>query len=59
MLRWAFVLFVIAIIAGLLGFTNIAGVSMDIAKFLFFIFMAGVVILLLLGVFAARTIAGP
>jgi uncharacterized membrane protein YtjA (UPF0391 family) len=59
MLRWAFVLFVIAIIAGLLGFTNIAGASMDIAKILFFLFMAGVVILILLGIFAARTIAGP
>lgn len=59
LLRWAFVLFVIAIIAGMLGFTNVAGVSMDIAKFLFFIFMAGVVILLLLGIFAARSIAGP
>jgi uncharacterized membrane protein YtjA (UPF0391 family) len=59
MLRWAFVLFVIAIIAGLLGFTNIAGASMDIAKILFFLFMAGVVILFLLGIFAARTVAGP
>jgi uncharacterized membrane protein YtjA (UPF0391 family) len=59
LLRWALTLFVIAIIAGLLGFTNVAGASMDIAKFLFFIFMAGVVILFLLGVFAVRSIAGP
>jgi uncharacterized membrane protein YtjA (UPF0391 family) len=50
---------VIAVIAGLLGFTNIAGASMDVAKFLFFIFMAGVLILFLLGIFAARTVAGP
>jgi uncharacterized membrane protein YtjA (UPF0391 family) len=59
LLRWALALFVVAIIAGLLGFTNIAGASMDVAKFLFFIFMAGVVILFLLGIFAARSIAGP
>jgi uncharacterized membrane protein YtjA (UPF0391 family) len=59
LLRWALALFVIAIIAGLLGFTNVAGASMDVAKFLFFIFMAGVVILFLLGIFAARTVAGP
>jgi uncharacterized membrane protein YtjA (UPF0391 family) len=59
MLRWALILAVIAIIAGLLGFTNIAGASWDIAKFLFFIFLAGVIILFLLGIFAARTVAGP
>jgi uncharacterized membrane protein YtjA (UPF0391 family) len=53
------VLAVIAVIAGLLGFTNIAGVSWDIAKFLFFIFLAGVIILFLLGMFAFRTVAGP
>jgi uncharacterized membrane protein YtjA (UPF0391 family) len=50
---------VIAVIAGLLGFTNIAGASIDVAKFLFFVFLAGVVILFLLGMFAARTVAGP
>ena len=59
LLRWALALAVIAIIAGLLGFTNIAGASWDVAKFLFFIFLAGVVILFLLGVFAVRTVAGP
>ncbi|HEY1375846.1 MAG TPA: DUF1328 domain-containing protein [Gemmataceae bacterium] len=59
LLRWALVLAVIAVIAGLLGFTNVAGASWDIAKFLFFIFLAAVVILFLLGMFAARTVAGP
>jgi uncharacterized membrane protein YtjA (UPF0391 family) len=50
---------VLAVIAGLLGFTNTAGASWDIAKFLFFIFLAGVIILFLLGMFAFRTVAGP
>jgi uncharacterized membrane protein YtjA (UPF0391 family) len=59
LLRWALILAVIAVIAGLLGFTNVAGASWDVAKFLFWIFVAGVVILLLLGIFAARTVAGP
>jgi uncharacterized membrane protein YtjA (UPF0391 family) len=59
LLRWALVCLVIAVIAGLLGFTNIAGASMDVARILFFIFLAGVVILFLLGIFAARTVAGP
>ena len=39
MLRWALIFAVIAIIAGLLGFTGIAGTSMAIAKTLFYIFL--------------------
>jgi uncharacterized membrane protein YtjA (UPF0391 family) len=59
LLRWALILAIIAIIAGVLGFTNIAGASWDIAKFLFWIFLVGVIILFLLGIFAARTVTGP
>jgi uncharacterized membrane protein YtjA (UPF0391 family) len=59
LLRWSLVLAIIAVIAGVLGFTNVAGASWDIAKFLFFIFLAGVIILFLLGIFAARTVTGP
>ncbi|HMN39681.1 MAG TPA: DUF1328 domain-containing protein [Phycisphaerales bacterium] len=39
MLRWAFVFLVFALVAGLLGFTGIAGDSMYIARILFFIFL--------------------
>ena len=39
MLRWAFVFLVLALVAGLLGFTGVAGDSMYIAKILFFIFL--------------------
>ena len=59
LLRWAFVLAIIAIIAGVLGFTDIAGASWEVAKFLFWIFLAGVLILLALGMFAARAVTGP
>ena len=59
LLRWALVCLVIAIIAGLLGFTNIAGASMDVAKILFWIFLVGVVILFLLGIIAGRAVTGP
>jgi uncharacterized membrane protein YtjA (UPF0391 family) len=59
LLRWALICLVIAIVAGLLGFTNVAGASMDVARILFWIFLVGVVILFLLGIFAARTVAGP
>jgi uncharacterized membrane protein YtjA (UPF0391 family) len=39
MLRWALTFLVLALIAGVLGFTGIAGESMYIAKILFFIFL--------------------
>ena len=49
MLRWVITFFVIAIIAGLLGFTNIAGDLAYIAKVLFFIFLFLLLISLLFG----------
>lgn len=39
MLRWALAFLVLALIAGLLGFTGIAGESIYIAKILFFVFL--------------------
>lgn len=39
MLRWAFLFLVFALIAGLLGFTGLAGQSMYIARILFYIFV--------------------
>jgi uncharacterized membrane protein YtjA (UPF0391 family) len=43
MLNWAVSFFVIAIVAAVLGFTNIAGSAIDIAKILFFVFLILVV----------------
>ena len=39
MLRWALVFLVLALVAGLLGFTGVAGESMYIAKILSFVFL--------------------
>lgn len=39
MLRWAIAFLVFALIAGVLGFTGIAGQSYYIAKVLFFVFL--------------------
>lgn len=39
MLRWALIFLVVALVAGLLGFTGVAGVSYDFAKILFWIFL--------------------
>ncbi len=56
MLKWAAIFLVIALISALLGFTNIAGAAADIAKFLFFLFIAIFVIIFLLAIFAGRKI---
>lgn len=47
MLRWALAFFIIAIIAALFGFTNIAAGATDIARILFFVFIVLFVISLL------------
>jgi uncharacterized membrane protein YtjA (UPF0391 family) len=54
MLRWALIFALIAIVAGLLGFTGIAAGAAAIAKTIFFIFLGLVVVFLLLGVTLAR-----
>jgi len=49
MLNWAIIFFVVAIVAGLLGFKRIAGTSMQIAKILFFIFIILAVVVFISG----------
>jgi len=51
MLRWAALFFIISIIAAMLGFTNIAGSALDIAKVLFILFLIPAVVLLVCGLF--------
>ncbi len=59
MLRWALIFLVIGLIAGVLGFTGIAGASIAIAKLLFFVFMVIFVVLLIAGLTVARRVSGP
>ncbi|HEX2759822.1 MAG TPA: DUF1328 domain-containing protein [Rhizomicrobium sp.] len=56
MLRWALIFLVIGLIAGILGFTNIAGASIAVAKILFFIFLVIFVVLLIAGLTVARRV---
>jgi uncharacterized membrane protein YtjA (UPF0391 family) len=51
MLKLAIVFFVISLIAGLLGFTNVAAGARGIAKLLFFIAITIFLIILIFGVF--------
>lgn len=56
MLRMALGFFIIAIIAAVLGFGGIAGAAVGIAKILFFIFLIGFLITLVLGLMAGRAV---
>ena len=58
MLRWAFAFLVVGLIAGLLGFTTIAGASIGIAKFLLFLFVAMFAVFLILGLTVYRSVTG-
>jgi uncharacterized membrane protein YtjA (UPF0391 family) len=49
MLGWTITLLIIALIAGLLGFTTIAGAAAGIAKVVFFVFLVLFVISLFFG----------
>jgi len=59
LLRWALVFLVVSLIAALFGFGNIAEGTADIARVLFFIFLAICIVLFVLGAMAYRTVAGP
>jgi uncharacterized membrane protein YtjA (UPF0391 family) len=58
MLRWALIFLVIGLIAGILGFTSLAGASIAIAKTLFFIFIVIFLVFLILGLTVARRVGG-
>jgi uncharacterized membrane protein YtjA (UPF0391 family) len=56
MLKWALIFFIIAIVAGLFGFTGIAAGAATIAKWLFFLAVAVFVLFLILGLIAGETL---
>jgi len=56
MLKWALFFFVISLVAGLFGFTGISAATAEIAKILFYIFVALFVIFLIIGLMAGRAI---
>ncbi len=58
MLRWAVLFLAIGLIAGILGFTGIAGASFAIAKILFFVFILIFFLLLAAAFLLARRIEG-
>ena len=59
MLGWALTFLVVALIAGVLGFTSVAGAAMGIAKILFFVFLILFVVSLVMHLVRGRGVGGP
>ena len=58
MLGWALTFLVVALLAGVLGFTTVAGASIAIAKILFFVFLVLFVVSLVMHLVRGRGV-GP
>jgi uncharacterized membrane protein YtjA (UPF0391 family) len=56
MLRWAVIFLIIALIAALFGFTDVASAAAGIAKVLFGIFLVLFLVALVLGLVAANRV---
>jgi uncharacterized membrane protein YtjA (UPF0391 family) len=56
MLKWALIFLIVALIAGALGFTDVAAGAASIAKVLFAIFLVVFIALLVIGIRAGQTI---
>ncbi len=56
MLKWAIIFFIISVIAGFLGFTDIATGAKSIAKILFYISLVIFIIVLIFGVLLGKLV---
>lgn len=56
MLRLALLFFIISLVAGLFGFTGIAGVSASLAQIFFFVFLGLCILALIAGLLIGRAI---
>lgn len=54
MLRWAIIFFIIALIAGALGFTGVATAAAGIAKLFFYVFIGLFVLVLIIWMVGSR-----
>jgi len=59
MLRWALVFFIVAIIAAVFGFGNIAAGASDIARVCFFFFIVIFLVSLVWGLATGRRVGPP
>ena len=59
MLRYAIFFFLLAVVAGIFGFTGLEGEAADIAQVLFFLFVAIWIVLLTMGIAVAGFFRRP
>ena len=55
---WSLMFFVLGLVSALFGFTNVAGASFAVAKFLAAVFLTLFVIFLALGLWVAERLSG-
>ena len=58
-LRWAFIMLLVSLVAALLGFTDLSAASADVARVLFYIFGVIFLVLLILGFTLFRSASRP
>ncbi|MDC8448837.1 MAG: DUF1328 domain-containing protein [Nitrospira sp.] len=56
LLKWAFIFFVVALVAAAFGFTGIAAGAASIAKILFYLFLGIFIVLLIAGIIVDRNV---
>jgi len=56
MIKWAIIFFIVSIVAGFLGFTDVAAGAKSIAKVLFFIALAIFLVVLVFGVMLGKLV---
>ncbi|MDI3463764.1 MAG: protein of unknown function DUF1328 [Nitrospira sp.] len=56
LLKWAFIFFVVALVAAAFGFTGIAAGAASIAKILFYLFLGIFIVLLIAGIIVGRNV---
>lgn len=56
MIKWAIIFFIISLIAGFFGFTDVASGAKTISKWLFFIALAIFLIVLIFGVMLGKLV---
>ena len=59
MLYWALVFFIIAIVAGVLGFGGVSVAAAGIAQLLFYIFVVSFLVALIAGLIGGRRVGPP
>jgi uncharacterized membrane protein YtjA (UPF0391 family) len=56
MLKWAIIFFIVSIVTGILGFTGVSKTTGSISKVLFFVFLVGLLIIVVFGLMLGKLV---